>query len=119
MGTDQEAASTAVSILPTAHVSPQHPKSRVSLTQTGRMKRALESDGWMAFTALQTISAGTCEFDWQAKVGPFGLIRGRDALMDGEGRFDILAFGIVPLARAKRTPALVRGELMRYLAEIA
>ena len=38
--------------------------------------------------------------------------------MGGEGRFDIVALGFIPIARAKHTPALVRGELMRYLAEI-
>ncbi|KQS51612.1 hypothetical protein ASG20_06390 [Sphingomonas sp. Leaf198] len=91
----------------------------VSLTQAGHMKRTLESDSWMAFKASQTIATDRCAFDWRAKVGPFGLISGRDALEDGDGRFDITALGVIPLARAQHTPALVRGELMRYLAEIA
>ena len=73
----------------------------------------------MAFTASQTISARSCEFDWRARAGPLGLISGRDALADGEGRFDILALGFIPVARAPHTAALVRGELMRYLAEVA
>jgi len=47
------------------------------------------------------------------------LISGRDALLKGEGRFDIMALGVIPLARAAHTAALVRGELIRYLAEIA
>lgn len=100
-------------------VNPDDTPSRVLLTQTGRMKRDLESDGWMAFAATQTISTGNCEFDWRARAGPFGLISGRDALAGGAGRFDIMALGIIPIARAEHTPALVRGELMRYLAEIA
>jgi len=91
----------------------------IRLTQKGRMKRNLGSEAWMAFTAEQTISTRTCEFDWRAKAGPFGLISGRDALKGGQGRFDILALGVIPLARAEHTPALVRGELMRYLAELA
>lgn len=91
----------------------------VTLTQTGRMKADLKSKAWMAFTASQTISTQDCAFDWRARAGPFGLISGRDALADGEGRFDILALGFIPLARAAHTTALVRGELMRYLAEIA
>lgn len=91
----------------------------IRLTQTGHMKRTLESASWMAFTACQTIATHRCAFDWRAKVGPFGLISGRDALEDGDGRFDITALGIIPLARAQHTAALVRGELMRYLAEIA
>lgn len=91
----------------------------VSLTQTGDMKRSLQSDFWMTFKASQTIATDRCAFDWRAKVWPFGLISGRDALQDGAGRFDITALGVIPLARAQHTPALVRGELMRYLAEIA
>lgn len=46
------------------------------------------------------------------------MISARDALRRGEGRFDILALGVIPLARAPHTAALVRGELMRYLAEL-
>jgi hypothetical protein len=73
----------------------------------------------MAFTATQTLSASACEFDWLAKFGPLGLISARDALRGGEGRLDITALGLIPIGRAARTPALVRGELMRYLAELA
>lgn len=91
----------------------------IHLTQTGRMKRDLAADSWMAFTATQSIATAVCEFDWRARAGPLGLISGRDALADGEGRFDIMALGIIPIARAAHTPALVRGEMMRYLAEIA
>ena len=100
-------------------VKPRDNPARVSLTQTGRMKRDLDSEAWMSFTASQTIWTRACEFDWRAKAGPFGMISGRDALMDGKGRFDITALGLIPIARALHTPALVRGELMRYLAEIA
>lgn len=100
-------------------VKPQDNPSSVRLTQTGRMKRDLRSEAWMKFTASQTISTRCCEFEWRARAGPFGLISARDALVNGEGQFDILAFGFIPLARAEHTHALVRGELMRYLAEIA
>ena len=91
----------------------------VNLTQTGRMKRKLGTQSWMAFAAAQAISTCACEFDWRAKFGPFGMVSARDALEHGEGRLDIMALGVIPIARAERTPALVRGELMRYLAELA
>ena len=52
-------------------------------------------------------------------MGPFGLISARDALVGGEGRFDITALSVFPIARAEHTAALIRGELMRYLAELA
>ncbi len=99
-------------------VKPEDNRISVKLSQTGRMKRNLGAEAWMAFTATQTISTRACEFDWRAKAGPFGLMSGRDALVGGKGRFDIMALGFIPIARAKHTSALVRGELMRYLAEI-
>lgn len=82
------------------------------------MKRKLGAETWMAFTATQTISARACEFDWRARAGPFGVVSANDALRIGEARFDIVALGFIPIARAKHTSALIRGELMRYLAEI-
>ncbi|MDB5451758.1 MAG: hypothetical protein JWO33_336 [Caulobacteraceae bacterium] len=38
------------------------------LTQTGRMKRTMGSEAWMSFTATQTISAETCDFDWRGRI---------------------------------------------------
>lgn len=99
-------------------VKPGGSRSGVKLTQTGRMKAKIDAKSWMAFTAMQTISTQTCEFDWRARAGPFGVVSGRDALKDGEGRFDIMALGFIPIARAEHSAALVRGELMRYLAEL-
>src|SRR5271165_3030553 len=100
-------------------VKPDDNRGGVRLTQTGRMKRNLDTQSWMAFTATQSISTRACEFDWRAKAGLFGMISARDALEHGEGRFDITALGLIPIARAEQSPALVRGELMRYLAELA
>ena len=37
----------------------------------------------------------------------------------GRGRLDVMALGVIPVARAERSSALMRGELMRYLAELA
>jgi len=91
----------------------------VRLKQTGRMKPKLDAASWMPFTATQTISTRTCAFDWLAHAGRFGMISARDALTNGEGRLDVMALGFIPIARAEHSPALMRGELMRYLAEIA
>ena len=100
-------------------VKPKDYRSSVTLTQTGRLKRDLGVKSWIAFTATQTISTRACEFDWRARAGPFGMVSARDALKDGEGRFDVMALGVIPIARAEHSSALVRGELMRYLAELA
>jgi len=98
---------------------PKMNRSSVKLTQTGRMKRNIDKDSWMSFTATQTISTRECAFDWRARAGPFGMVSARDALKDGEGRFDVMALGVIPIARAEHSSALMRGELMRYLAELA
>jgi len=91
----------------------------VALTQTGQMRLNLSSDRWLAFTARQTIALTSCDFDWQARFLPFGLLAVADALQDGKGRLDATALGFVPVLRSMPGPALARGELMRYLAELA
>jgi hypothetical protein len=99
-------------------VMPEATESLVRLTQTGRMKPRLDAPSWMTFTATQTISTRTCDFDWLARFGPLGMISVRDALHRGEGQLDVTALGVFPMARTPHSAALVRGELMRYLAEI-
>ena len=93
--------------------------SIVSLSQTGRMLRALGKDDWMFFTARQTIETGACNFAWRARFAPFGLVSACDALENGVGRLDVTALGFIPIARTPHTAALMRGELLRYLAELA
>ncbi|MDB5395525.1 MAG: hypothetical protein JWM91_3031 [Rhodospirillales bacterium] len=93
-------------------------RSIVRLRQAGRMK-PVGATRWMSFTARQTISTRLCAFDWRARTGPFGVISVRDALQDGQGRLDVTALGIIRLSRAEHSSALIRGELMRYLAELA
>lgn len=100
-------------------VEPDTRRSNVKITQTGRMKRQLGAASWLSFTAVQSISADRCEFEWRARAGPLGLVSATDALKNGEGRFDIKALGVIPIARAEHSSALMRGELMRYLAELA
>ena len=100
-------------------VNPDNNRAGVKLTQTGRIKRKLDTESWMSFTATQTISTRECEFDWRARAGPLGMVSARDALKNGEGLFDIMALGFIPIARAEHSSALMRGELMRYLAELA
>lgn len=92
--------------------------ARVSLTQTGRMRQTAIS-AWGGFTARQTIGVEHCAFDWQARTGPFGAVSVRDALAGGAGRLEVRALGVIPLARAQPSAQLTRGELMRYLAELA
>lgn len=99
--------------------NPEMEAAPVRLTQTGRMKAKLEATGWMAFTARQAIATCGCAFDWRARFGPMGVVRARDALRAGEGRFDLTLLGLIPLTHAASTDELLRGQLMRYLAELA
>src|SRR3954469_10271638 len=89
----------------------------ISLRQTGRMRQDRDTR-WMSFRATETISAKTCAFEWKAHVGPGGLVVVRDLLRGGEGRLDVRALGLIPLVRSVGSPALTRGELMRYMAEL-
>eukprot|EP01037_Dinobryon_pediforme_P018357 gene18357-18624_t len=82
------------------------------------MRQNLKSASWMTFTATQTLSTRNCAFDWRARFGPFGLISVRDALERAGGRLDVMALGFLPITRAPRTREFIRGELMRYLAEL-
>ncbi|MFZ4806823.1 MAG: DUF6920 family protein [Hyphomicrobiaceae bacterium] len=100
-------------------VRPDTRRSAVALTQSGQMKQKLGGTSWMSFEAVQTIATQNCAFEWQARAGPFGMVTAVDALKDGRGRLDVMALGFIPIARAAHTAALVRGELMRYLAELA
>lgn len=99
-------------------VVPDTKRSNVSLTQTGRMKRQLGAASWMSFTAAQRFSTRNCEFKWQARFSPLGLVSAIDALEDDEGRLDVTALGFIPIARTVHSSALMRGELMRYMAEL-
>jgi hypothetical protein len=98
--------------------NPEMNRTTVNLTQTGRMKPGVGAR-WMSFTAKQTTATRECAFEWRARAGPLGMVSVCDALKDGEGRLDVLALGIVPISRAEHSSALMRGELMRYFAELA
>lgn len=92
--------------------------TRVRLGQSGQMRQDANR-AWMPFKARQTLATDHCDFDWRARSGPAGLIFVRDALAGGRGRFDLLALGVLPLANVKPSAELTRGQLMRYLAELA
>ena len=97
--------------------NPRLSSTSVRLRQSGRM-RQIGDARWMAFRAKPDISTLRCAFDWRARAGPAGLITARDALTEEGGRFDVRALGIFPIVRADHTPALQRGQLMRYIAEL-
>ncbi|MEQ8771928.1 MAG: hypothetical protein RIC51_03700, partial [Erythrobacter sp.] len=74
---------------------------------------------WMGFGADQWMARAATAFRWRARVGPLGLVHVEDALVDGEPAGRVRALGLVSLARAEPSRALLQGQLQRYLAELA
>jgi hypothetical protein len=75
---------------------------------------------WMPFHAVQTMSATTIAFRWRARFKVAGFIPGivEDAFRDGRGRLDAWVLWFIRVAHA-RGPQIDRGEIQRYLAELA
>jgi hypothetical protein len=73
----------------------------------------------MRFRASQTINLRRPEFVWRASTGPFGCVSVTDALRDGEAELEVRAFGLLRIASVAGGAAAAKGEVMRYLAELA
>jgi hypothetical protein len=94
------------------------PPRAVILTQRAEM-RFSPRGRWFPVTATQTISVARPGFLWLARARLAGLsVRVIDCLVGAEGWIDVRLFGSAPVARAKGADA-DKGELMRYLAELA
>jgi hypothetical protein len=96
----------------------EFPLSAVALTQRGTMARSPRSRA-MSFTARQSISLQRPAFAWRAATGPLGCVSVIDALEDGKTRLEVRLFDWVPLVKASEGAAAAKGEVMRYLAELA
>lgn len=95
----------------------KHPARYVDLSQSGTM--------WFKpgaspqhFTARQRIGTSSSGFVWRAKIGPFGMTRVVDALVNERGFLEARLFGILRVAKIDGTAALTQGEALRYLAEL-
>lgn len=95
----------------------QTANGRCQLRQSGEL-RNIGSRKWMRFTAKQWIDPCACAFGWSARVGPLGAVHVEDALVSGKPIGTVKALGLVPVARAAPSLELLKGELMRYLAEL-
>jgi hypothetical protein len=97
--------------------NPPRAITRVMLRQTGAMRTDAAAP-WADFTARQSYELEQCGFSWQARTGPLGTVSVTDALDDGGARLTVTALGLFPLVRVKPDAALIRGQLLRYLAEL-
>lgn len=70
------------------------------------------------FSASQWIDSHQTAFCWRARTGPWGSIGVEDSLIDSRPVGSVLALGLIPLGKAKASPELLKGQLMRYLAEL-
>lgn len=87
----------------------------VTLTQSGDMRLG-EGAYRTRFRAKQTINLRETGFAWRASMA-FGAISVSDAYRDGVGALDVRLFGRIRLAQMSG-PAVAKGEIMRYLAEL-
>ena len=90
---------------------------RVTLTQSGDMRLG-KGTRRSRFNARQTINVSDLGFQWRASFAPFGAISVSEAYKKGEGSLDVRLFNLISLAHMTG-PALAKGEIMRYLAEVA
>ncbi len=93
--------------------------TRIKLRQRCQMRFAPD-EPWRGVDAEQTISVGELGFVWlaESKMAPLVSVRVVDAFVGGQGLLEVRQFGSLKLARATG-PDVDRGELMRYLAELA
>jgi hypothetical protein len=91
----------------------------VWLSQRGEMRANLGGT-WLSFTAEQIIGTREPAFVWRARMQVAPLISARilDCYVDGEGLLEARLFGSLRLARAAG-PQASKGELIRYLGELA
>jgi len=91
----------------------------VRLWQRGEMRTSLR-DPWRPFSAEQVISIHEPGFVWLARMQAAPLVYARvlDCYADREGLLEARLFGSLRLVRATG-PQASKGELMRYLAELA
>lgn len=92
----------------------------VRLTQHGTM-RSGPGARRMKFSAEQTIQLRQPGFEWRASTGPAGCITVIDALQRGSTTSEVQFLARLRLSGAKRNDAaaLLKGQLLRYLAELA
>lgn len=91
--------------------------SIVILQQRGTMRSAPDARP-MQFTARQTISTEAVEFEWRAKCGPFGALSVADYLRADSWGVRVRLLGLIPFATSVDNLPAMKGETMRYLAEL-
>jgi hypothetical protein len=94
---------------------------RVEIGHSGSFNLSASGPMWRPFTSQQVVSTRRPGFVWNGRVSmlPGVPVRVHDAYVAGVGCLRPAVLGLVPLADAKPTPELARGELLRWFAEAA
>ena len=95
--------------------------SEVAIEQTGTFNQSETTPAWKPFTATQRVVTRRPGYCWDARIAMFAgvFVRVRDAYVAGEGILQAAVFGLFPVANLRDSGELAKGELMRYLAEMA
>lgn len=89
----------------------------IRICQTGEMRLRPDS-AWLPFTAVQYFAVQHPEFVWLAQFKPPLSITVIDSYLAGCGHLEARLLGSIPVTKATGIE-VDRGELMRYLAELA
>ena len=87
--------------------------------QRGTLRTAVDSQRWLAFTALHRVTPADTSFSWDARVRLFGplSLRVSDGFRDGEGYGKVGLGAGITLARVHGDAHMNTAALQRYLAE--
>jgi len=93
----------------------------VAIEQSGEFNQSETEPAWKPFTATQRVVTRRPGYFWDARIRMFPgvTMRVRDAYVAGEGLLQAAVFGLFSVANLRDSGELAKGELMRYLAEMA
>ena len=93
----------------------------VSIRHAGTFNMSASAEQWKPFTSQQRVITQRPGFVWDARVMMFPRVpvHVHDAYTAGAGLLHGAVLGLLTVAHMADTPALARGELMRFFAEAA
>ncbi len=93
----------------------------VWVNHVGTFNMSEKAEQWKPFASKQRVITARPGFDWDARIRmlPGVSVHVHDAYVAGAGILRGAILGLVPVVEMADSPALARGELMRFFAEAA
>lgn len=93
----------------------------VTLDLAGKINLSADVERWKPFTSTQRVVTRRPGFLWDARVSmlPGVVVRVVDSYVVGEGLLRAAVLGLFPVADARGSGEMARGEFMRFFAEAA